>query len=130
VIIWGGAGRTGRKDDGLGFVLEDPYLHNPHSTQQKKKQVPRITSSCCDLAKEGMSDDQHSASELRQYHDNGSIPNSSLSSSQIRARFGVPSNKKGNGLLSSHLTSYLSVFSLIAVLLLTVLILVVVSFST
>ena len=65
-----------------------------------------------------MSDDQHSASELRQYHDNGSIPNSSLSSSQIRARFGVPSNKKGNGLLSSHLTSYLSVFSLIAVLLL------------
>lgn len=42
-----------------------------------------------------MADDQRSASELRQYHDNGSIPNDQMSSSQIRARFGVPSNKKG-----------------------------------
>ena len=41
-------------------------------------------------------DDQYSGAELRQrYSKGGSLPDSSLSASQLRARHGVPSNKHG-----------------------------------
>ena len=51
-----------------------------------------------------MDDSSLSASELRRrYHRGGTVPDSELTSTQLRARHAIPSNSKGNNIHQNFL---------------------------